>query len=120
MEEKIRIIKGGLFDLSDKLSEEEVFEELFCGASFRVERIISSGQASPPGFWYDQEEDEWVALLQGEAELEFEDGAVQKLKKGDWAFLPASLRHRVAATSVDPPCIWLAVFGPPADGRNGR
>ena len=117
MKEKIKIIKGVLFDLPDKLPEEEVFEELFCGASFWVERIISSGQASPPGFWYDQEEDEWVALLQGEAELEFKGGAVQTLKKGDWIFLPAGLRHRVVATSADPLCIWLAVFGQPGRGR---
>jgi len=109
----MQLQKGNLAELPANQPDEEIFEELLRTSSFRVERIVSTGQASPPGFWYDQEEDEWVALLQGEAELEFEDGSAETLRNGDWVFLPARMRHRVAATSAEPPCIWLAVFGSP-------
>ncbi|MGI6782948.1 MAG: cupin domain-containing protein [Aminivibrio sp.] len=104
-----------LFQIPGRLPDEEFFEELLNTPSLRVERIVSTGQVSPQDFWYDQEEDEWVALLQGEAELEFDDGRTLKLQKGDWAFLPARARHRVSFTSAEPPCIWLAVFAPPAE-----
>ncbi|MDD3513285.1 MAG: cupin domain-containing protein [Synergistaceae bacterium] len=109
----MNVRKGNLAGLPANLPDEEIFEELLRTPSFRMERIVSSGQASPPGFWYDQEEDEWVALLQGEAALEFEDGSADKLRSGDWVFLPAHMRHRVASTSLEPPCIWLAVFARP-------
>lgn len=89
----------------------EISEELCHTGSFRVERIVSSGDQSPPSFWYDQEEDEWVAVLSGEGTIEFEDGRMEKLRVGDWIFLPARLRHRVALTTKEPPCVWLAVFG---------
>ncbi len=81
------------------------------GDALRIERIVSKGHVSPPDFWYDQELDEWVALLQGEAEIRFADGRTRTLKAGDSLFLPAGLRHRVDRTSNDPPCIWLAVHG---------
>ena len=111
MEKKTGGEARNLFHIPGRLPEEELFEELLKTSAFRVERIVSTGQVSPPGFWYDQEEDEWAALLQGEAELEFEGGRTEKLQKGEWAFLPAHARHRVVYTSADPPCIWLAVFG---------
>lgn len=89
----------------------ETAEELCRTGAFRVERIVSSGFVSPPSFWYDQDEDEWVAVLSGEGTLEFEDGSQETLKAGDWIFLPARIRHRVAFTTKEPPCVWLAVFG---------
>ena len=109
----MNVRKGNLAGLPANLPDEEIFEELLRTPSFRMERIVSSGHASPPGFWYDQEEDEWVALLQGEAVLEFDDGSAETLRSGDWVFLPAHIRHRVASTSLEPPCIWLAVFARP-------
>ena len=78
-------------------------------ADVRIERIVSTGQISPDGFWYDQDEDEWVAVLQGEAKLTTESETVT-LKTGDRYFLPAGMRHRVDYTSTDPACIWLCVF----------
>lgn len=104
--------RGHFSPLSPPLSG-EALEEVCRTGSFRVERIISSDFSSPPSFWYDQEEDEWVVLLSGEGTLEFEDGSLERLREGDWIFLPARLRHRVAATTQDPPCVWLAVFGLP-------
>ena len=90
-------------------SSREVSRELFSWKGGRLEHIVSTGQSSPPGFWYDQEEDEWVCLLQGEAVLELESRQVP-LRRGESFFLPAHCRHRVASTSSDPPAVWLCVF----------
>ena len=76
------------------------------GAQFRLERIVSNRAASPPGFWYDQDEAEWVALVRGHATLEFADGRLE-LKPGDSLRIPAHVKHRVAATSAD--AVWLAL-----------
>ena len=79
----------------------------------RIERIVSDGHASPEGFWYDQEENEWVMLLSGSAVLsiEKESGIEQvELKSGDHLLLPAHKRHRVESTSLTEKTIWLAVF----------
>jgi len=87
---------------------EEVCTELIRRGAVRIERIVSNGHASPDGFWYDQDEHEWVLLLEGEAALEFADGQQVRLRQGDALNLPAHTRHRVAFTSR--PAIWLAVF----------
>lgn len=94
----------------DPMPEERI-DLLARGDALRIERIVSKGHVSPPDFWYDQDLDEWVALLQGEAEIRFAGGRVRSLKAGDSLFLPAGLRHRVDRTSHDPPCVWLAVHG---------
>ena len=90
----------------------EVSELLLQRPGIRMERILSAGQASPPGFWYDQAEDEWVAVLQGVGVLQWEDGRLTELRSGDWILIPAHQKHRVERTSVEPPCIWLALFAP--------
>jgi len=100
-----------LFQLPAVMPEEELFESLIPDKGVLIERIVSTGQASPPGFWYDQERDEWVVLLQGQARLAWETGKVLEMKLGDWVFIPAHERHRVEYTSKEPPCIWLAVHG---------
>ena len=101
-----------LFQLPATLPQAEWLEVLEKRSGTRIERIISTGQSSPPGFWYDQAEDEWVAVMQGNAALEWADGTVQELKAGDHLLIPAGKQHRVARTSAEPPCIWLAVFIP--------
>ncbi len=100
-----------LFQLPDPFPAGERFETLAQGGGARIERILSRGHASPPGFWYDQPEDEWVALLQGRACLRWQDGRALDLAPGDWILIPAGERHRVEWTSENPPCVWLAVFG---------
>jgi cupin 2 domain-containing protein len=88
----------------------ELMEQLLQTESVRIERIISWGHASPPGFWYDQDHAEWVAVLAGAARLEFADGASPiELKPGDYLTIPAHQRHRLAWTTPDEPTIWLAV-----------
>ena len=90
---------------------EEVTEVLAGSDVVRIERIVSSGQSSPPGFWYDQEEDEWVALLSGAAALTLRDpDETIQLRPGDHLLIPAGRPHRVEWTSPDGQTIWLAVF----------
>ena len=85
----------------------ERFLTLFENPSVKIERIVSNSHASPPDFWYDQAEDEWVIVLRGGAVLEFEGGAVVDLKAGDYVAIPSRVRHRVRQTG--PETVWLAV-----------
>lgn len=89
---------------------EEQVVELLARAGVRIERIVSNGQASPPGFWYEQPQAEWVLLLQGEAQLRFEDEpAPRVLKPGDFVEIAPRRRHRVECTHPQLPTVWLAV-----------
>lgn len=101
---------GHLFaDIPATLPEEQ-FDMLLHTGDCRLERIISIGHATPPGAWYDQDGDEWVILLQGQAGLRFADeDAARLLKPGDYVWIPAHCRHRVEWTSEEPPAIWLAL-----------
>jgi cupin 2 domain-containing protein len=94
-------------DLPDGISDELVETLAECGP-VRIERIVSCGQASPPGFWYDQEQHEWVIVLKGAARLRFEDQTIE-MKPGDFVNVPAHKKHRVDWTSPDELTIWLAV-----------
>lgn len=77
----------------------------------RIERIVSWGQASPPGYWYDQPEGEWVVLLSGGARLRLKDPDEDvELHAGDWLWIAARRRHRVEWTAPDMASVWLAVF----------
>jgi cupin 2 domain-containing protein len=93
-------------DIPDPAGGEQV-RTLALRRYMRVERIVSNGQGSPPGFWYDQENDEWVVLLQGTAKLAFADGRSCELKSGDYLMIRRHLKHRVEETSAD--AVWLAV-----------
>jgi cupin 2 domain-containing protein len=88
----------------------EIVERLAGGGAVRIERIVSQGQASPPGFWYDQDEAEFVLLLAGAARLGFTDGEMVTLEPGDWVDIAPHRRHRVEWTDPDTPTVWLAVF----------
>jgi cupin 2 domain-containing protein len=99
-----------LRDLPDAATG-EVFDTLLHAPSVRIERIVSHGQASPEGFWYDQDEAEWVLLLAGAARLQFTDEAeARSLGPGDHLHIAAHRRHRVDWTDPTQPTIWLAVF----------
>jgi len=89
----------------------EISEALATRPDLRIERITSLGQASPAGFWYDQDETEWVLLLAGAARLHFADEPeARSLGPGDWLEIAAHRRHRVEWTDPAQPTIWLAVF----------
>ena len=101
-----------LRDLPDA-SGAEVTETLVVRPGLRIERIVSFGQASPPGFWYDQKDAEWVLLLAGAARLRFADEPEERLLgPGDWVEIAAHRRHRVEWTDPARPTVWLAVFYP--------
>jgi cupin 2 domain-containing protein len=89
----------------------ELFETLVQAPGARLERIVSLGQATPPGEWYDQDTNEWVVVLRGLAALRFEDEAEPRvLRPGDWIDIRAHRRHRVEWTARGEPTIWLALF----------
>jgi len=96
---------GNLFEDAGGAGEE--INTLLEGKGFRLERIISRGVVSPADFWYDQPEDEWVALLHGTATLDFAGGGSMELKAGDFLCIAAHDHHRVAFASKD--AIWLAL-----------
>ena len=93
-----------------KLPLEEIAETLLNNDRVLIERIVSTGQVTPAGEWYDQEQNEWLIVLQGEGELSYEDNSRIKLTRGDYLLIPAHQKHRVEYTSTEPPCIWLTVF----------
>jgi cupin 2 domain-containing protein len=89
----------------------EVSDTLLTAPGLRIERIVSLGQTSPPGFWYDQPDAEFVVLLAGAARLRFADEEAERaLGPGDWVQIAAHRRHRVAWTDPEHPTVWLAVF----------
>ncbi len=101
---------GNLLDVAGLDLSEELFFALVETEHFKIERIVSNGQASPPGFWYDQEQAEWVAVLAGSAGIRFDDEAdVRALGAGDCLLIAARRKHRVEWTDPDRPTIWLAV-----------
>ena len=100
-----------IYELSQEVYQLEKIEQIVSGKNIQIERIVSTGQTTPSGQWYNQELDEWVILLQGEAELSYADDTRIKLKAGDYLPIPAHTKHRVEYTSIEPPCIWLAVYG---------
>jgi cupin 2 domain-containing protein len=104
------IVRGNLSEGIPAHLPEELVTVLAAGPGVRIERIVSRGHASPPGFWYDQEEDELVLLVSGAARLQIEGGPELALGEGDWVELPRHLRHRVAWTAPDRDTVWLAVF----------
>ena len=89
--------------------------ETLCGrAGLRIERIVSTGQATPEGEWYDQADDEFVLLVAGAARLLIAgETEPRELHPGDWLFLPAHCRHRVTWTASDKPTVWLAIHVTP-------
>ena len=93
----------------------EAFEALLETPALRLERIVSHGQTTPAGQWYDQDGDEWVVLLSGAATLRFEGDAPFALRPGDWVLIPAHRRHRVEHTAPDGPTVWLALHVRPVN-----
>jgi len=101
---------GNVFRGIPSVSFEERIEQIGGGRGVRIERIFTRGQASPQGFWYDQDTDEWVMVIQGRARLQVQDqDELIELAAGDYVSLPAHCRHRVAWTDPDQTTIWLAV-----------
>ena len=91
--------------------KDELSQTLYADNAVRIERIVSQGHCSADGLWYDQDEDEFVALLTGSARLEFQEPEDEiDMQAGDWLVIPAHRRHRVVETAADEDSVWLAVF----------
>jgi len=90
--------------------QDEISETLLKSEHFKLERIVSSGQATPPREWYDQDTNEWVILLSGSAGLLF-DGEEEMfiMEQGDYIHIPAHQRHRVEWTDPEQKTVWLAL-----------
>jgi cupin 2 domain-containing protein len=106
------LIRSGnlLADVAENLAAEQIFT-LARSPGAKIERIVSTGHSSPPGFWYDQDETEWVFLIAGSAGLLVEgEGCPRILGPGDFIEIPAHVRHRVEWTDAGKPTIWLAIY----------
>ena len=102
--------KRNIYSLPGHISSDhEIVERLAEGKNTIIERIVSAGHVTSKNDWYDQDRDEWVVLLRGNADILFDDRSEVHMKDGDTLFIPAHKQHRVTYTSVDPPCVWLAV-----------
>ena len=103
------MIKKSVYsDLPESLPE-EMIETICRSQNLRIERIVSQGHFSPPGFWYDQNENEWIIILQGRAKIEFANEIIE-MKMGDYLEIPAHIKHRIKWTDPVQKTIWLAVF----------
>jgi cupin 2 domain-containing protein len=99
-----------IFDSLPKDLSLEVFDDIVRSSTVRIERIVSAGHSSPDTGWYDQDESEWVMVIEGKASLEFEDGSKCALSAGDYINIPAYVKHKVAWTDPNEITVWLAVF----------
>lgn len=91
--------------------DDEVIETLAVGNSFQLKRIVSSGQTTPEGEWYDQPQDEWVVLLSGSARILFQGlGQTVELQLGDFVNIRAHQKHRVVYTDLTEKTVWLALY----------
>jgi cupin 2 domain-containing protein len=89
---------------------EEIFQNIVRTGDVKIERIVSAGQATPEGEWYDQDQNEWVMVVRGSAGLIFEDSdEIVTLNEGDYVNIPAHVKHRVAWTDPHEKTVWLAV-----------
>ena len=98
-----------LFDAIPADLSEEQFDLILNSDSVKIERIISRGHTSPVSGWYDQDQHEWVIVLQGEAKIELQDEGEQHLLPGSHLNIPAHQKHKVTWTKEDTETIWLAV-----------
>lgn len=99
-----------IFQSVPRGASEEVFTELFLARGVRIERIVSHGHTAPAEGWFDQDENEWVIVLEGCGRIQFDDGNECTLRRGDYLEIPAHRKHRVVWTDPSEPTVWLAVF----------
>lgn len=100
---------GNIFSALPEDTGKEVFESLIESSSVSIERIISQGHTSPDEGWYDQDRHEWVIVLEGAGKIEFEDGRISTLSKGDYLNIPSHTKHKVIWTDPTQKTIWLAI-----------
>lgn len=85
-------------------SDGEIEEKIYEDEGLKIIRTVSLDQVT--GF-YDQEELEFVFLLRGKAQIEYDDGRIIKLEKGDTLEIRPHEIHRV---SWQEEAVWLCIF----------
>jgi len=100
---------NNIFDSTTPDKAEEIFTSLVKKEHVHIERIVSYGHITEAGQWYDQSKNEWVMIIKGAAQIEFENDRVETLKAGDYINIPAHQKHRVSWTKENTETIWLAV-----------
>jgi cupin 2 domain-containing protein len=103
------IVKNIFEDIPEK-ADKEFLEILFQNDSVKLERIVSRGHSSPKIFWYDQDKNEFVLLISGNATIAFDDGSIIKINPGDFFIIPANKKHRVEYTDPKEKSIWLTAY----------
>jgi cupin 2 domain-containing protein len=98
-----------LLDDLPEAAPAEIVTALLSRPGVRIERIVSTGQATPVDAPYDQNHDEWVLLLSGAAGIWLDGADERDLRPGDAVLIPAHCRHRVTWTAADQPTVWLAI-----------
>ena len=101
--------KGNIYTTISGDFSDEQFDTLIQRRNIKIERIVSKGHQSPEAGWYDQEQNEWVIVLKGNASILFENEPILYLKEGEYINIPSHKRHKIINTSIDPETIWLAV-----------
>lgn len=122
--------KINIFDLKDLSVNEEIIKILFKNENVKIEKIISTGQTTD---WQESNKNEFVILIQGNAEIEYYDNRMcedknfktnenimknlkntndmkLQLGKGDIILIKKGERHRVSYTSKNPCCVWICIF----------
>ena len=122
--------KINIFNLKDLSVNEEIIKILFKNENVKIEKIISTGQTTD---WQESNKNEFVILVQGNAEIEYYDNRIcedkkfktnenimknlnntndmkLQLGKGDIILIKKGERHRVSYTSKNPCCIWICIF----------
>ena len=101
--------KSILKDIPKDLKD-EFFEDILVSENLQIERIVSYGHTSPKEGWHNQNKNEWVILIDGEAIISFKDSDDIKLKKGDYLNIERNVEHKVSWTKPKSETIWLAIF----------
>ena len=102
--------KGNLFKNIPESLPDEILENIVKSKNCKIKRILSKSHTTPEGKWYDQDENEWVMIIKGSAELLFKNNKRVKMQEGDYINIPAHVKHRVEKTDSEKETIWLAVF----------
>ncbi len=99
-----------IFSDIQKQAPDEVLETVLQTGQFKIERIISHGHATTEGEWYDQDRNEWVLVLKGNAGLQFEgNDKTVIMKTGDYLNIPPHKKHRVEWTDPEEETVWLTI-----------
>ncbi len=105
------INKNSIFNLLDNIpstSKDEIFKTIVSNDNVKIERILSYGQTTPKDYWYDQDEDEFIYIVQGKAKIKYDDETIYTLNTNDSLYIQAHQKHQVIYTSN--PTVWLAIF----------